>query len=180
VTTEPGNKHLVLTAVGPDRSGLVNEISAAIHEAGANLEDSRMAILGGEFAVILLLSGSAECIDRVSHAREALEQKTGLRVVLKPTARLQQPKNFLPYTIRVTGVDRPGIVYSITQILASRGVNVASLESRLAYAPLSGTPMFVLEAELQVPSELALAQLRRDLSIACDEDNLDFTFESHR
>ena len=176
----PGNSYLVLTAVGLDRPGLVNEISALIHDAGANLEDSRMAILGGEFAVILLLSGPADTIERVARARELLEQKTGLRVVLKPTARDQQPRNYLPYTIRVTGVDRPGIVHSVTQILAGRGVNVASLESRLAYAPLSGTPMFVLEAELQVPSELALSQLRRDLSLACEEDNLDFTLESAR
>jgi hypothetical protein len=38
--------------------------------------------------------------------------------------------------------------------------------------------MFVLEAELQVPSELALSQLRRDLASACEEDNLDFSFEA--
>ena len=36
----------------------MSEIASAIHTAGANLEDSRMAILGGEFALLLLLSGS--------------------------------------------------------------------------------------------------------------------------
>ena len=66
---------------------------------------------------------------------------------------------------------------AVSQILSGRGVNVASLESRLAYAPLSGTPMFVLEAELEVPSELELAQLRRELASACEDDNLDFTLE---
>jgi glycine cleavage system transcriptional repressor len=172
--------YLVLTAVGPDRPGLVKEISAQIHDAGANLEDSRMAILGGEFAVILLISGSRDVVARVEQNRAALEAKTGLHVALRPTARPQQARNYLPYTIRVTGVDRPGIVHTVTQILAGRGVNVASLESRLSYAPLSGTPMFVLEAQLQVPSELALTQLRRDLATACEEDNLDFAFESSR
>jgi glycine cleavage system transcriptional repressor len=171
-------RYLVLSAVGPDRPGLVNEISALIREAPANLEDSRMAILGGEFAVILLISGARGALERIENSRSALEGKTGLTITLKQTARSEQRRNFLPYRIRVTGVDRPGIVHGITQVLAGRGVNVASLESRLAFAAESGTPMFVLEAELQVPSEMALSQLRRDLASACEEDNLDFTFES--
>jgi glycine cleavage system transcriptional repressor len=172
------HRYLVLSAVGPDRPGLVNEISALIREAPANLEDSRMAILGGEFAVILLISGARGALEHIENSRSALERKTGLTITLKQTARSEQRRNFLPYRIRVTGVDRPGIVHGITQVLAGRGVNVASLESRLAFAAESGTPMFVLEAELQVPSEMALSQLRRDLASACEEDNLDFTFES--
>ena len=172
-------QYLVLTAVGPDRPGLVSEIAAAIHGAGANLEDSRMAILGGEFALLLLLSGPENAAAAVEHAAAPLGEKLGLRVISKRTGRGQQ-KDFLPYRISVTGFDRPGIVLSISEILARRGVNVASLESHLAYAPLSGTPMFVLEAELQVPSEVALAELRRELTAQCDEENLDLSLESVR
>jgi glycine cleavage system transcriptional repressor len=131
--------YLVLTAVGPDRPGLVSEISAAIHGAGANLEDSRMAILGGEFALLLLLSGSEAVASAVERSAAALGEKLGLRVVSKRTAR-GLAKDFLPYRISVSGFDRPGIVSRVSEILARRGVNVASLESHLAYAPLSGTP----------------------------------------
>lgn len=171
--------YLVLTAVGPDRPGLVSEIAASIHGAGANLEDSRMAILGGEFALLLLLSGAEAAAAAVEKAAGPLGEKLGLRVILKRTGRGQR-KEFLPYRISVTGFDRPGIVLRISEILARRGVNVASLESHLAYAPLSGTPMFVLEAELQVPSEVVLAELRRELSSQCDEENLDLSLESVR
>jgi glycine cleavage system transcriptional repressor len=171
--------YLVLTAVGADRPGLVSEIAATIHAAGANLEDSRMAILGGEFALLLLVSGSELAATTIELAAPVLGEKLGLRVLSKRTARGQR-KNFLPYRISVTGFDRPGIVLRISEILARRGVNVASLESRLSYAPLSGTPMFVLEAELQVPSEVALADLRRELSAQCDEENLDLSLESVR
>jgi glycine cleavage system transcriptional repressor len=171
--------YLVLTAVGPDRPGLVSEIASAIHAAGANLEDSRMAILGGEFALLLLLSGPETAAAAVEKAAIPLGEKLGLRVLLKRTGRGQR-KEYLPYRISVTGFDRPGIVLRISEILARRGVNVASLESHLAYAPLSGTPMFVLEAELQVPSEVVLAELRRELSSQCDEENLDLALESVR
>ncbi len=171
--------YLVLTAVGPDRPGLVGEIAAAIHGAGANLEDSRMAILGGEFALLLLLSGSEAAAVAVERGLGPLGEKLGLRLMTKRTGR-GQPRDSLPYRISVSGFDRPGIVSRVSEILARRGVNVASLESHLAYAPLSGTPMFVLEAELQVPSEVALAELRRELSAQCDEENLDLSLERVR
>ncbi len=171
--------YLVLTAVGPDRPGLVSEIASAIHAAGANLEDSRMAILGGEFALLLLLSGTEAAASSVEGAAKGIGDKLGLRVLLKRTGRSER-RDFLPYRIRVTGVDRPGIVLSVSEILARRGVNVASLESRVEFAPLSGTPMFVLDAELQIPSEVALSDLRRELSQHCEEENLDLLFESGR
>jgi glycine cleavage system transcriptional repressor len=138
-----------------------------------------MAILGGEFALLVLLSGSETAAAAIERASASLGDKLGLRVITKRTGRGAQ-KHFLPYRISVTGFDRPGIVLRVSEILAKRGVNVASLESRLSYAPLSGTPMFVLEAELQVPSEVALAELRRELAAQCDEENLDLSLESVR
>lgn len=170
--------YMVFTAVGPDRAGLVNEISSAIHAAGANLEDSRMAILGGEFALILLLAGSPDALERVKQAGATLEAKLGLRCVLKETRTPSGLGDHLLYRLRLTGVDRPGIVMAIAGLLASRGVNLASLESRVTYAPLSGTPMFVLEADLQVPSRLDLSGLRADVAARCEAENLDFTLES--
>jgi len=169
--------YLVLTALGPDRPGLVNEISAMVLAAGANLEDSRMAILGGEFALLMLLSGDAKAIAGVESREAELGARLGLQLLLKPTSSPQAGRDFLPYRIRVTGVDRPGIVQGVASVLAGRGVNVASLESRLAYAPESGTPMFILEAALQIPSALALADLRRELASACEQENWDFALE---
>ena len=171
-------KHLVVTAVGADRPGLVQEISEALHRAGANIEDSRMAILGGEFALILLAVGSAEAIERVRKDRTQLEDALGLGISLKDTRAVAERGGYMLYHLRVSGVDRAGIVSKVTSILAGRQVNLASLESRVQYAPHSGTPLFSLRAELQVPSELALSDLRRTLALACDEENLDFHLEA--
>lgn len=81
--------YLVLTAVGPDRPGLVSEIASAIHRAGANLEDSRMAILGGEFALLLMVSGPEAAAATVEKAAGPLGERLGLRVLSKRTARGQ-------------------------------------------------------------------------------------------
>jgi glycine cleavage system transcriptional repressor len=169
--------YMVLTAVGPDRPGLVKDVSSLIHRSGANLEDSRMAILGGEFALLVLISGPEDAIARTRDAAATAEAELGLKLLVAPTARPEQPRNYLLYRLRVTGVDHPGIVQTVTGILAERHVNVASLESRIAYAPLSGTPMFILDATLQIPSQTAVAELRREIGRVCDQDNLDFTLE---
>src|SRR5690349_1400354 len=171
--------HLVLTAVGPDRPGLVNAISSLIHAAGANLEDSRMAILGGEFALLVLVAGSEASVARVESESPRLERELGLKLLLKRT-QAETPRDFLPYAIRVSGVDRPGIVRSVTDLFARRGINVASLESRVTFAPLSGTPLFTLEAELEVPSQVALSELRREINTLSDEENLDVQLEPAR
>lgn len=171
--------HLVLTAVGPDRPGIVNAISALLHAAGANLEDSRMAILGGEFALLVLVSGSEAAVARAERDAPRLEAELGLKVISKRTERVA-PRNFLPYIVRVSGVDRPGIVRAVTDLFARRAINVATLDSRVTYAPDSGTPLFVLEAALEVPSEVALSELRREVAALSDEENLDVTLEPGR
>ncbi len=169
--------YVVLSAVGTDRPGLVNGLSALVGGAGANNEDSRMAILGGEFALIMLLSGTAGVMDRVRQIGPVVESELGLRCLVKETSPAHPPAEYLLYRIDVTGVDRPGIVQAIAGILADREINVASLESRLTYAPFSATPMFVLEADLQVPSRIVLSELRNDLAATCEEENLDFRLE---
>jgi glycine cleavage system transcriptional repressor len=170
--------YLVITAVGPDRAGIVSELSGLIHGLGANLEDSRMALLGGEFALLLLVAGTEAVLGRVEARLAESETSLGLRLQSKRTSATRAPKSVLPYSIRVSGFDRPGIVQTVTSLLARRGVNLTALESRVSNAPLSGTPLFVLEAELEVPSELALADLRRELANKCDEENLDVTLEA--
>jgi glycine cleavage system transcriptional repressor len=173
---DENRRYVVLTAVGPDHPGLVNQLSSLIREAGANIEDSRMAILGGEFAMILLISGPPAAIERVKEIPQA-EGDLGLRCILKETSPAHPPADYLLYRIEVTGVDRPGIVQAIAGILADRDINVASLESHLSYAPFSATPMFMLHATLQVPSKTALADLRHDIAATCEEENLDFHLE---
>src|SRR5262245_45493038 len=115
-------RYTVLTAVGRDRPGLVQEISQAIHDAGGNLEDSRMAVLGGEFALIVLLSGPGAAVERLRVRSGDLEARLGLRVSLHETRAAEGGRGIPTYRLRVTGVDRPGIVLAISKLLAARNI----------------------------------------------------------
>jgi glycine cleavage system transcriptional repressor len=165
-----------LTAIGPDRPGLVKAVSTAVHRAGANIEDSRMSILGSEFALVMLYSGSASEVEAAENACEALGRELGLKFLFQDTRRAEAG-GFVVFRLRVSGLDHPGIVESVTSALEKRGINLASLSTHIAHLPLTGTPMFVLDAELQIPAKTSLAELRRELSEMCERENLDLSLE---
>jgi glycine cleavage system transcriptional repressor len=54
---------LVITALGEDRPGIVDELSNVLGKQQLNIEDSRMSALGGEFAILMLVSGASNSID---------------------------------------------------------------------------------------------------------------------
>ena len=53
-------RNLVLTLTGPDRIGIVDRVTGLLLDRGGNVETSRMARLGGEFAVLMLVSLPSE------------------------------------------------------------------------------------------------------------------------
>ena len=48
--------HFALTVVGRDRPGIVSQVTEILYRLGCNIADSSCSILGGQFAMILILS----------------------------------------------------------------------------------------------------------------------------
>jgi glycine cleavage system transcriptional repressor len=170
---------LVLTAVGPDRPGIVDEISKFLFDRGCNLEDSRMAILGGEFALIVLVSGATDSIAKVRSDFASVVSKIGLTGAAKdtPGPEARKDKGFVPFQVRAVGLDHPGIVHQIAHALHNMGANIESLETQAASAPFTGAAMFTLALRVAVPPQLSLAELRTKLQAVCDEVNVDVTIQ---
>jgi glycine cleavage system transcriptional repressor len=124
----------LLSAIGRDRPGLVAELAQLIYDADANLEDSRMTILGSDFAVILLCSSSRrETADDIAIGAKRLERDHGLTILLRSLEGGPRPSVPAPgtrlYSLSAAGEDRAGIVASICRVLADRSVNIAELSS---------------------------------------------------
>jgi glycine cleavage system transcriptional repressor len=152
--------HLILTAVGPDQIGLVEKISEFIARQGSNIEDSKMAVFCGEFALIILISGEGGNLHKIANHYRELEIETGLAISIKTPTSRKPAESFLPYTLTASCMDHPGIVYLITGILSSFGINIESMETKTYAAPVSGTPIFRLEAEISVPTKSNINALR--------------------
>ena len=50
------NKNIILTVVGPDKSGIVSNISKIVKNCSGNIDKSRMVRLGDFFTIMVLVS----------------------------------------------------------------------------------------------------------------------------
>ena len=165
---------LVITAVGPDRPGLVKDISGHIHAAGANLADSRMVNLRGHFAMLVLVEGNADVLGKTRDAVRGAASAMGLTITFseEPAA---APRAGVPFRLKTYSMDQPGLVHKITSFLQEHGINIEELESDLESAPFMGTPIFTMEVLLSVPPAVSVKDLRQSLenlgaSLNCDID----------
>jgi glycine cleavage system transcriptional repressor len=167
-------EYLVVTVVGPDRRGIVEKITAVTLDYRANIEESRMARLGGEFAVIMLLSLPGEREEDLLIGLDRLKEY-GLTIITRQTnlSRLERFQGYVPYEISVFGADHEGIVYSVARYLTSERMNIETMDTRVTQAPVSGTPLFSMQAIVQAPPELTISQLRQKLAEVGDELGVD-------
>jgi len=167
--------YLVLSALGPDRPGLVADLTTFLAERGANVEDSRMAVLGGEFGMMALVSGSAEAIARVEAELAQLSPKTGASFVSRRTRSPEEHRKgeALPVTIEAESFDREGIVRAIAAALEALAVNIVSLETTQWSAPFTGATLFRIVVQADVPRATGLPQLRRAMEKVGVEESLD-------
>ena len=168
-------KWFILSALGPDKTGIVDEVSGFLYELGCNIEESRMAVLGGEFAIILLASGLAESVRELKKRIKELEKIIGLKINFKITEppEITDSEKRIPYKLSATSLDHPGIVYKISNLLHKFEINIAEVETESYNAPFGGTPMFHLEMMIKIPPSLSLHDLRTKLYDIGDRENID-------
>ncbi|MFA9431486.1 glycine cleavage system protein R [Egicoccus sp. AB-alg2] len=161
---------LAVTAVGADRPGIVAAVADVLHERGGNVEDSAMTILGGHFAIVLIVRTD----DQPQELREALESATsGLGLVVsvsraEGTRRPAEPTHLLS----VYGADRPGIVAGVTRTLAELGANITDLETQVIG---QDEPVYAMVIELVADEE---SQLDDRLRTVCAGLGVDYTLRT--
>jgi glycine cleavage system regulatory protein len=157
---------LVMTIIGPDRTGLVEAVARAVATHGGNWLESRMCRLGGEFAGILRIEVPAE---KKTPLLEALQKISGLTVTIHTGETKISPANARQTKMEIIGQDRPGIVHEISTALARAGVNVEEFSSEVVSGAMSGETLFKASARLQLPNNCNLAVLKQEVEkIAAD------------
>lgn len=166
-------KQLVITALGEDRPGIVDELSNALTQHDLNIEDSRMSVLGGEFAILMLVSGSGNSINTFITETPALEGSLGMKLLVKATQKKPGTLTLAPYAVEVVSMDHPGIVRDIARFFSSRKINIVDLDTSRYAAAHTGTPMFALHMTVEIPADLSIGKLREEFVNMCDQLNLD-------
>ncbi len=166
--------YLVVTVIGADKRGIVADITESILDNQASIEESRMTRLGGEFAMIMLITVPAEQRESCCKNLEKFKEE-GLTISSRETdfARLEKFQGFVPYEISVWGADHAGIVHAVADYLSEAHVQVEDIETHVTKAPLSGAPLFSMNAVVQAPPELSLPEFREELEDLGDELGVD-------
>ena len=169
--------HLVISALGKDRPGIINDLSKAIYDLGLNITDSRMTVLGGEFAILLLVDGQWNQLARLEDEVADLEQQLGLTIVTRRTEPRKAGADLLPYAVEVVSLDHPGIVHHLARFFSERGINIEDMSTASYAAAHTGTPMFAVNMHVGIPSDIHIAALREEFMNFCDGMNLDAVLE---
>lgn len=180
MNAETENNYLVITASGEDKVGLVERLSGRIADSGCNIEESRMAVLGGKFALIMLVSGPWHALSKLETQFSALGQQLGLTIIHERTQKRERKQPAIPYSVEVVAMDHPGIVRSLAAFFARNGINIEELQTSTYPAPHTGTPMFSVVMTVGIQASVHIPTLRGDFLDYCDDLNLDATFEPVR
>ncbi len=168
---------LVLSALGADRTGIIDELARAASEARCNIADSRMIVMGQEFALIMMVSGTWDAIAKL----EAQLANLGKRLDLVITSKRTEPRTIkaeaMPYNVHVIALDNPGIVHEIANFFAVQGINIEAMDTSTYAAPHTGSPMFALSMTVNIPARVHIATLRENFMLFCDDRNLDAIIE---
>jgi glycine cleavage system regulatory protein len=165
---------LIVTVIGEDRPGIVDQVSDLVLATGANWEESRMARLAGKFAGILRVSVDPARAADLTAGLAGLEVH-GLKVMIEPGT--SADSRYRTIVLELVGNDRPGIVRDISRLLAEGGVNIEELETEVTSAPASGDPLFRARARLRTPPAVALDDLRRTLELVAHDLMVDLTVD---
>jgi glycine cleavage system transcriptional repressor len=152
----PMRSNIVFTLTGPDRIGIVESVTKMFLDHSGNVESSRMARLGGEFAMLMLVSLPEEQSAALERDIDELVA-SGYKVTTSRTGQKDAGihSGWHPFKIEVEGADHEGIIHEVASYLSGRGINIESMETGVGYAPVSATPLFTMSAIVAVPPELA-------------------------
>ena len=156
---------------------MVHELTRVISECGGNITESRMAALGTEFAMLLLVSGNWHALAKLESELARLSGSGTFNVQLKRTELRPSRTDMLPYSIDVVSLDQSGIVSGLSGFFASRGIDIAEVSTRSYPSAHTGAPMFSVQMIVNVPSRIPVAHLREEFMDYCDSLNLDAILE---
>jgi len=170
--------HQLLIVTGQDRPGIVGAVSQLLAKKKINLEDLRMSILEGEFAMMVVVRIPNNKIQaELDRSLAQLKKKWELLIFQCPLGALEALKasqkklaQGSTWIIRVLGKDKTGIVSAVSQSLAKYHCNITDLQCRILGTGAKSIYTMVLECSIPKKTNLralkqALTRLAKRISV---------------
>ena len=170
MSTGGGKSRYAVAAVGTDRPGIVAAVTGVLVESGCNLADTAMTILGGCFAMMLVVESDAGSAgSSLEEALAPVAADLGLIVMVRPITdddpgpASPGPVDTRRCTASVYGADHPGIVHGVAEFLAAQGVNIIDLTTRVVGA--AANPVYAMVLELDLPAGVDPDRLGAEMEV---------------
>jgi glycine cleavage system transcriptional repressor len=172
--------HFAVTIIGKDSPGIVAGAAEVLFQLGCNIEDSSCTILGGEFAMILIVShGRPFSKEKLLEFFKSFGEKMSLSVFVR-TLKNDEVQYHSPVgelcMVSVYGSDRPGIVFRVTKELAESNINISDLNTKLVGTP--ERPVYVMMLEATLPDGVEIEQVEKMLEKLKKELNVEISVRS--
>lgn len=168
-------KSIVFTFLGNDKPGLVEQLATTVNSAGGNWIESNLSHMAGKFAGIVRVSIGAEKATELEKLLLA-HNSTGLTVIVDNCDAIVKP-SVHHGKLSVIGNDRCGIVQEVTKAIASHGINIEELQSRVSSAPMTGSRLFEAEIFFEVSAQTKADAVTAELDDIADSLDIDLSLE---
>lgn len=166
--------------LGTDKIGIVADITRALFELGANINDSSHTIIGNQFAMLLLISTTpGSTVEKIKDSFKEVSEKRNLTIHVH---QLQDEDIYRKTSdpgqlcvIHLYGADKPGIVFQVTNLLAKNNVNITDLSTRRFGT--EGNPIYIMYLEAEVPYDVDTRKLGQDLNKIASDLNVEIKYE---
>jgi len=163
-STQISTHYLVLTAIGKNKTGLVSELSGLVSQCQCNVIDSKMAIFGSEFTMIMLLAGDSASLVQLEMQLPPLAMRLELLTMMKRTTK-HQDHNTSKFLVTIEGPDRAGTIQALTSYLAKNDVDISSLKSETMVKDAQDWQ--IAEFVVDLPDSIDVEQLDTGFSKEC-------------
>lgn len=169
--------YLLINTLGKPDVSVLEQFTRALKESGGRIIESRMCVLGNEFCVLMLLSGTWDAIAKIEDMLPRLEDKLSLSIRTKRTESTKNTGNQMPYAIDVVSIDNAAIVHDLVNFFTVNRMGIQDLHSNTYKAANTGAPMMSLHITVHIPANISIASIRTDFMDFCDHHNLDAIME---
>tara|TARA_Y100000768_G_scaffold113681_1_gene83828 strand:- start:124 stop:621 length:498 start_codon:yes stop_codon:yes gene_type:complete len=160
---------IIITAIGIDKPGLVDQISSIINDNDGNIENSKMIKIENQFAMII----DFYCSKNLDVIKTKLENIEELEVTYKLAEILKDYNKTNQYLI--SGADNQGIIKKISNFLSKNNINIIEVNTFVQLAPVTGSPLFNMEITISYNDNHDIDDIYYKLSNLCENLNLDIT-----
>lgn len=165
----------VISLIGQDRAGFISDVTAIAHECHLNIADSRMTVLGGEFALLMAVQGTSQQLSQFNTRVQHLADTINAAYIYRPT-QARDSAEATDLSVTISAIDHPGIVHSIARFFSARHINIADLTTRTEPAAHTGTPVFSVDLTAEIPTGTDLEELKTAFETFCEDAGLDGEF----